>query len=219
MNTPHTHASGAMAGKGVLLTILAVVLGTFLLARGFDGSGDMSWNADGNADTTTVDGEGSAGGEPSETPTGDATGMPVGAVPSTTTTQPPVVTQPPLDTRPPNEIKVAAVNGTGIRGLAAGVADRLNAGNYITEAKNAAKQDLPSTKIYYREGYADDAKVVADVLQVTADLLTPTSNSQTLTTDNVLTSIGDPDNVRDFHIYILLGLDCVVTPGVDERCQ
>lgn len=208
MNTPQAYASGAMAGKGVLLTVIAVVVGAFLLAQGFDGSGDTSWNADGNAGTATANGEGSADGESSDISTGDGTETPVETVFSTTTTQLPVVTQPPLDTRPPNEIKVAAVNGTGRRGLAAGVADILNASNYITDAKNAVLKDLAASTIYYRDGYADDAKVVADVLGATADILSPTSNSQTSTTDNVLTSIVEPDSVRDFHIYILLGRDC-----------
>ena len=49
----------------------------------------------------------------------------------------------------PGEVKVAVVNGTGIRGLAGRVAGELNALGYVTVAKNTSNLDMQVSVIYF----------------------------------------------------------------------
>ena len=202
MTIQHERTSGAVAGKGLLLTFLAVVTGAFLLAQAFDGSGDLvdatsaaDEDSQDSADETQEDeaspsdsneGVNSAGND------GNAWDDPL----TVTTTSTPL----PVITRPPGLVKVATVNGTGIKGLAGATADILKSKGYVTLAKNAAAAPVARSSIFYKDSYANDAKAVASALSAPAELLAKTPT-------NISTLVDNHDNVADFNIFVVLGVD------------
>ena len=171
MTPQHAHSSGGgSAGRAIVLVIAAVALGAFLLSRGFDGSDDST-----DASSTETATESEENGEPNgEDPETDTT--------STTTTTTTTTTAPPVVTHLPGDVKVAVMNGTGVRGRAGRTADTLNATGYVTAAKNTQQDRVEASVIYYRPGYGDDAKAVASVLGAPPDIITPAP-----------TTIHDPD--------------------------
>ena len=202
MTAARERASGRSAGRGLVLTILAVAAGFFLLAYGFDGSG-VSTGAEGSGSSAGAgeqSGDDSDGGA-EETGDGAADGAADGdgasADVTTTTTAPP---PPPLVTRRPGEVKAATVNGTSRAGLAGAAADLLSARGYVASAKNAARPPVQVSAIYYMSGYGDDAKAVAAALNAPANVLAPAPA-------NVLTLVANSASVSDFHIFVVLGTD------------
>lgn len=192
--------SGA-AGRGILLVVVAVAVGAFLLARGFDGSGDA-------ADPAAADSAGE--GEPNGAE-GSGDGSDNEAEPEVTTpvvTEPPTTLPPPVVTHPPGEVKVAAVNGRGTRGLAGAAVSILDARGYVTAAKNASNVPVVNSVIYYMATYGDDAKAVADALNAPADILAPAPST-------VLTLIDNRDNVSDFNIFVVLGTDELIPVSIN----
>ncbi len=183
-----------------MLVIVAVALGVFLLARGFDGADDSSADtADGPA--VAPSSETQDNGEASDDPEGQdpaSDGETTTTTSSTTTT-----TAPPPVTHPPNEVKVAAVNGKGAPGLAGAAASELNALGYATKAKNAVNFGMEDSVIYYQRGYGDDAKAIAAALNAPADLLNAAPST-------VLTLIREPSDVSDFHVFVVLAADDLI---------
>lgn len=176
-----------------MLVIVAIALGAFLLARGFDDSDDAT-----EASSTT----------PSEEPTTDdpdpeaeENGATSTTSSTTTTTAPP-----PVVTHPPGEVKVAVMNGTGVRGRAGRTADQLNAAGFVTAAKNTQQDRVEASVIYYRTGYGDDAKAVASALRAPADIITPAPAT-------IMTLIRNPESpagLEDFNIFAVVGTDGVI---------
>ena len=99
MNQPET-TSGAV-GRGVMLTILAVAIGFFLLARAFDDPSDTANNVTTAPSTSDQD--------TTDDPDNDTTDPSTDQATTTTTT----TTQPPLVTHRPGEVKAVTINGTG----------------------------------------------------------------------------------------------------------
>ena len=188
---------GGAAGRGIVLVIVAIALGAFLLARGFDGSDDNGGDSASAASTGTgSDSEGSEGDGDSEGGDEGETDPPSTTSSTTTTT----TTAPPPITHPPGEVRVAAINGKGAPGLASAAADELNALGFTTKAKNAVNFGMETSVIYYQSGYADDAKAIAVALNAPANILS-------MAPDNVLTLIKDSADVADFHVFIVLAAD------------
>ena len=109
-------------------------------------------------------------------------------------------------------MKVAVVNGTGIRGLAGRVAGELNALGYVTVAKNTSNLDMQVSVIYFRSGYGADAAAIADALNAPSHIRAPAPAT-------VLTLIADPDipgDLADFDIYLFYGTDKVI-PMFEEE--
>lgn len=196
MTAPHGHSSGGgSAGRAILLVAVAIALGAFLLARGFDGADETTAGAgNGTGETSTEPAEGENGDDPETVES------------TTTTTTTTTTTQPPIVTRPPGEVKVAVANGTGDRGRAGRTAGTLNASGYVTAAKNTAQDRVGESVIYYRPGYGDDAKAVASALGAPPDLLTPAPAT-------IMTLIRNPETPQDletFNIFVVVGTDNVI---------
>ena len=187
-------SAGGAAGRGLVLIVIAVALGLFLLAKGFDGA-DSSSAAAGDepaadepaADEPAADEPASDGGDEPASDGGDD--------PTTETTVP----AEPDTTRPPAEVKVAAVNATGAPGVAGRATAILDTQGYVTAAKNASS-NLEVSVVYYQAGYAEDAKAVASVLVIPADLIQPAP-------PDVLDRISNNENVVDFHVFVFQGSD------------
>lgn len=193
MTPQHSQSSGGgSAGRAILIVIVAVALGAFLLARGFDGSGD-STGAGGAAESESSD---SATDEDSE-------GASTSTTTSTTTT---TTTAPPVVTHLPGEVKVAVMNGTGDRGRAGRTADTLNAAGYVTAAKNTQQDRVDRSVIYYRAGYGDDAKAVASQLGAPPDIITPAPG----TIMTLIRNPESPEGLEAFNIFAVVGTDDVI---------
>lgn len=193
MTPQHAQSSGGgSAGRAIVLVVVAVALGAFLLARGFDDSDD-------NTETSpSATPEESTNGDPEETDTSGTT--------STTTTTTTTTTAPPVITHPPGEVKVAVMNGTGVRGRAGRTADTLNATGFVTAAKNTQQDRVEASVIYYRPGYGDDAKAVASALGAPPDIITPAPGT-------IMTLIRNPESPADleeFNIFAVVGTDDVI---------
>jgi hypothetical protein len=194
-------STGGAAARGALLIALAVVIGLVLMAFALeDESTEVTSTDDTDQPTeTTVPDEGNDGtgtdvGDPDDTDNG-ATG---------TTAAP--ATIPPADggdPRPPGEVNVLVSNGTGGKGVAGEVSDKLIARGYISPSSNA-----PSTAesvIYYRDTYEDDARAVAQIIGTTADLLRPAAdpiavspaaiNDGRLDAANIVVIIGNDERI------------------------
>ncbi len=195
MTAPHGHSSGGgSAGRAILLVAVAIALGAFLLARGFDGADDTTAATGNGTGQTETDPDGENGDDPETVESTTTT--------STTTT----TTQPPIVTHPPGEVKVAVANGTGDRGRAGRTAGTLNASGYVTAAKNTQQDRVGESVIYYRPGYGDDAKAVASALGAPPDLLTPAPAT-------IMTLIRNPETPQDletFNIFVVVGTDNVI---------
>ena len=194
MTPQHAQSSGGgSAGRAIVLVIVAVALGAFLLARGFDDS-------DGSTAASPGDpAEESTNGDPEEDPETNGTT-------STTTTTTTTTTAPPVVTHPRGEVKVAVMNGTGVRGRAGRTADKLNATGFVTAAKNTQQDRVEASVIYYRPGYGDDAKAVASVLGAPPDIITPAPGT-------IMTLIRNPESPADleeFNIFAVVGTDDVI---------
>jgi len=174
---------------------VAIALGAFLLARGFDGADDPTAGAgNGSGQTETDPDEGENGADPETVES------------TTTTTTTTTTTQPPIVTHAPGEVKVAVANGTGDRGRAGRTAGILNASGYVTAAKNTEQDRVGESVIYYRPGYGDDAKAVASALGAPPDLLTPAPAT-------IMTLIRNPETPQDletFNIFVVVGTDNVI---------
>jgi len=188
-------SAGGAAGRGVVLIVIAVALGLFLLAKGFDGADNTAASAGDEPATDSGDEPASdSGDEPADEPSDDP-GSDSGDEPVTDTTVP---TEPDT-TRPPNEVKVAAVNATGAPGVAGRATAILDTQGYVTAAKNASS-NVETSVVYYQAGYAEDAKAVASVLVIPADLIQPAP-------PDVVERIDNNENVADFHVFVFQGAD------------
>jgi len=174
-----------------VLVIVAVALGAFLLARGFDDSDDST-----EASPATT--EESTNGDPDDPEPNGTT--------STTTTTTTTTTAPPVVTHPPGEVKVAVMNGTGVRGRAGRTADTLNATGFVTAAKNTQQDRVEDSVIYYRSGDGDDAKAVASVLGAPPDIITPAPGTIMTLSRNP----ESPADLEEFNIFAVVGTDNVI---------
>lgn len=209
-------STGGAAARGAMLIALALVIGLVLMAFALDDpqseltsgestSQDDDGTIDEIIDDSTVDDstEGDDSGVVIVDPN-DETG-----VDSTPDTIPPVE-EPEVGNgpRPAAEVNVLVANGTGGRGVAGAVADKLKTRGYIAEAANA-----PSTAaavIYYRVGYADDAREVATILGAPPDIITPAPGDGTIAVA--------PEPIEDgrllaANVIVIVGADNAVPPG------
>ncbi len=180
----------------MVITVLAVVAGVVLLTWALDESEYTAVAAEDAGDETGADSE-TDGDEPAD---GDADADADETPVATSSTVPP---PPPLVTHRPGEVKIATVNGTGRSGLAGATADILSAQGYVTLAKNAANPPVAQSNIYYLATYQDDAKAVASAVNAPAEIINPAPA-------NMLTLVSTPENVADFHIFVVLGTDDVI---------
>lgn len=189
-------SAGGAVGRGVVLVLIAVAIGAFLLRSGFDGT-ETSGGAQSSAPSEAGEVNSESSDENGEESTG--TGEDDETTPATVETTLP----PPLPTREPSQVKVAAVNGTGTVGLAGRTADLLGVHGYVTGAKNSANVPVAVSVIYYRAGFSEDAKAVATHLRAPADIIAPAP-------EEVLSLIANSDEVVDFNVFVIVGVDEVI---------
>ncbi|RMH81382.1 MAG: LytR family transcriptional regulator [Actinomyces sp.] len=183
-------SAGEAATRGILLILVAVAIGVFLLARGFDEPGTSAVEAvpADQAATTTA-----------PTDTGEA--QPVDDIGTQTATTAPTTSQPATAATklPPAQVKVVTANASGVAGAAGRAKDKLVAAGYVAEAKNAVAR-TDASAIYYREGYGENAKEVASLLGAPATIIQAAP-------DDVMDLVEENADVADFHIVVILGTD------------
>lgn len=200
MNGPRGRPAGGAVGKSVVLTLLAVAVGVFILGRAFDdGEPDDPEAAGSDAPADAAEEDGTGGDDPDDAEGASAAGPDASDADETDPLQEAQQIVP-LYTRRPEDVKVVAVNGTSKKGLAGATANILNARGYVTDTKNAASPPVLLSSIFYQAGYSDDAKAVAAAISAPADIIASAP-------DHVLTLIARPDDVGDFHIFVVLGVD------------
>lgn len=132
-------AGGAMA-RGIMLIVVAVLLGVVLL-NATDDPEPFARASDEESD------------DQGATPTTE----PAGGDEETTSTSAPAVA------RDPSEVTVYVVNGSGVRGAAGSITERLKGSTYITvDPGNIDVVD--SSRVYFTPGYEADAAAVAGLL-------------------------------------------------------
>lgn len=142
-------AGGAMA-RGVVLIIVAVLLGVVLLNATDE---PFTTTADRAApDRTSAEDDGATIGDslPDE-----------GSAPTDTT----VTTAAPA-ARPPGEVTVLVVNGSGVSGIAAAFTERVGTSGYLTAAPSnlSGGGRVPASAVYYTDGFEAEAQALAATL-------------------------------------------------------
>ncbi len=188
-------ATGDAAMRGALLVVVAVVIGLLLLWRGHDDDVDASKVVTGApASSTTSRPAGATGPSGSSGATGPS-GAASGASGVVTT----------VTARKPPEVKVIVANGTGSATGAGNVRARLLPKGYsLYPAADYSSSTVAASKIWYRDGYVEEARQVARDAQA-ADpvdaLLERMPDTVQLRTEQ------STANAKDSHIVVLIGLD------------
>jgi len=159
--------------RGVVLVAVAVVIGLLLL-RDDDSRGTQV--AVGTEGGSEVD----EGAEPvdEEETTASST---------TTTTAAP---------RPPSEVKVLVANGSGTNGAAGGTTDALEALGYVTATPTNAER-VPSTIVYFTEGYEAEARSLAEAIGAPDAGVTP------------MPAVAPVDDLQLANVLVVIGPDLV----------
>lgn len=202
-------STGNAAARGGILIGIAVLIGLVLLWKGLDGGDDPVAADDGAGDVSddadaTDDQSDDAVADPTTdvstddvediTSDGDIT------TDSTPTTEPAVVDN-------PADVVVAVLNGTTTGGLAGDRSTALSALGYqVTAPGNGANKPVADSGVYYTDGYADEAKVVAEALSGSSLVL-----SAAPADPSTLADPGDADKVATANIIVVLGDDGVLS--------
>ena len=204
MSSQAGESNSGAAVRGLLLVLVAVVVGVLLL-RSVDDPDDTA-----ATDTTPAAEPGDPLPPPTEVPTpttgvSDAGGTGSATV---TTVAPTVTAEPstettsagaePFQPRPASEVSVQVANSTAVRGAAGRLTDRFKTLSYITNTPtNYAGTPLDSTIIYYKPGALLEARAIAGVLELDPD-------------DDVRQMPADTSAVQDFEspdVLVALGTD------------
>ncbi len=158
-------STGDAAVRGALLVGVAVIIGALLLWRGHDDKGATAQSTTGatgrnavNAVTTTTKAavSGPTGPSGSSSASGK-TGLSGITGPSAATGTTPV-----SGLHKPAEVKVLVANGTGSANGAGNVTAKLQPKGYAMQAAaDASTATIAVSRVYYRDGYAEDAKQIA----------------------------------------------------------
>ena len=214
-------STGGAAARGAMLIALALAIGLLLMFSAFDDPGTVVDVA--SASTTDTADDGGEGADAGADPSVDAGADPVIEDPAVnvgtpdegadaSASPPPTIgdvggeadpAAPVVEGEifPNNEVNVLVANGTGERGVAGTVRDRLTATGYIGVVSNA-----PSTAaavVFYQPGFSANARQVAEVLGAPPDVVTaaPTDGTIAVNADaindgrlaaaNIIVIIGD----------------------------
>jgi hypothetical protein len=129
-------STAAIASRGVIVVVVAFVLGLLVLAKGFD---DNSVSAGGGATATTT------------------------TVPAPTTTTAAQTTTTEVNKA---SFTVLVANGSGISGAAGRKTEELKGQGFTMAPAGNAKAQVATTAVYYIAGYEAAGAAVAQVLQV-----------------------------------------------------
>ncbi len=197
-------SAGGAAARGAILIAAAVILGLLLLAFALDDpdtvvSGDTADDTSQSDDSSSDDSsDDSSSGDDS---TDDATAT---TAPTTTAAPTTITTLPPSEALPPAEVSVLVANGTGEKGVAGAVSNKVNARGYIAlDAANAAAPTAESV-IFYRDGYDGNAVDIAGIVGTTPDLIQPAPTDGTI---GVAQNAIDDGRLDSANVIIILGSD------------
>lgn len=163
------------ASRGVILVVVAVVLGIILLVQGggvgFDEASD---------ELEIESGDAPAGGEVDAPPTTEA--------------------EPTSTSVPPAALKVVALNGAGVSGFAGQAQQFLNVAGYTATGVGNAASQRETTTVYFAPGFEVDAATVAGLLGLELSDIAPIPEGTPLAADaadvpadtNVVIALG-PD--------------------------
>ncbi len=185
------------AGKGAVLIVLALLVGAFVLGRGFDGgdSGGSLATSDSAVDDTTTDDDASADVDEN----GDAVAVDPADSPGTEDL--------PLTTpsHAPDTVKVLVANGGNITGAASVASGTLAARNYVMLDPTNSPENAETTTVYYEPDYQPDADAIAQILSVSPTAVQPMPATE-----------PGPSGVdtRGAHVLVVLGND-PVAEGTD----
>ncbi len=198
---------GDAAGRGAILVGVAVLLGLLLLRFGLNGDDDGVVTPAGPETTEATDDGGSDDGSvPADDSAADDGGADA-SIPAADGTEPTVAPPPPPSddvAHPPNEVLVMTANGTdgAVAGLAGTLASKLGAANYATDAANA--QATATSKIYYREGYSEDARLVAELLGAPPNIIQAVPEAPAVASNAV-------DRAAAANIIVIAGTDGLIS--------
>lgn len=214
-------STGGAAARGALLIAVALIIGLVLMAFALDDpqtelTSSDTVSADADADSDDATGDADADADADSTAADDASdgsddpGVEVVDPGEDTTDVPETI--PEVEEanapRPAAEVNVLVANGTGGRGVAGAVADKLKTRGYIAEASNA-----PSTAnaiIYYRVDYAGDARAVAEILGAPPDIIVPAPGDGTIA---VAPEAIEDGRLLNANVIVIVGADNAVPPG------
>tara|TARA_B100000959_G_scaffold42970_1_gene43282 strand:+ start:3536 stop:4168 length:633 start_codon:yes stop_codon:yes gene_type:complete len=193
----------AAAPRALLLIAVALVIGLVLLWKAVDS--DVGTvvvpEPTGGDDTAQVD----------KTPDATETDAPDDSAAVAPTTEAPVATTATaavlFPSRSPSDVKVLVANGSGIGGAAGAVTDLLNPRGYALESPaNANRTDVSG--IFYRSGFADDARMVMEVVAPgNPDLLSQIPTGGLSVPDGTLERLANAD------VVVILGADGIIYSG------
>ena len=198
MNSQAGESNSGAAVRGLLLVLVAVVVGVLLL-RSVDDPDDTTVT-DTTAPAASSDTSPTATEVPTPTTSAtDATGS-VATVATTVTAAPATETTSagaaPFEPRPAAEVSVQVANSTTVRGAAGRLTDRFKTLSYITKTPtNYVGTPIDRMRVYYQPGSLLEARAIAGVLELDADndvfpMLADTSAVQGYETPDVLIALG-----------------------------
>jgi hypothetical protein len=205
MNAPrHSNGEGGFgrsasdaAFRGALLIGVAIIIGLLLLWRAHDDDGANASSGDTSNPTTTV--KESTGSTTTGAGNGGSTTTRASGPGATATTAAPTA-----GTKPPNQVKVLVANGTGTQNGASSVTQKLIPKGYATlSPANAATNTVKDSRVYYREGYAEDAKQVARDLGVANPV---ESIIEAMPANPPVNSVA-VERAKTAHILVIIGSD------------
>ncbi|GJM38084.1 MAG: hypothetical protein DHS20C19_14510 [Acidimicrobiales bacterium] len=176
-------SAGGAAARGGVLIVIALVIGFALLQWGFDGgdsdaalpigSGDGGSDDGGTDDGSTDDGATDDGATDDGATDDGATddGATDDGATDDGATDDGATDDGSVTVDPPSDVIVAVLNGSGVGGLAGERGGVLGVVGYVWTAGNAASFEVSDSRVYYTEGFADEAKEVAEALSGTAAVL------------------------------------------------
>jgi hypothetical protein len=164
-DTGRTNSDTAM--RGALLVGVAVIVGALLLWRGHDDDAGQVTTA---GAVTTTRAASATTAAPGSTVAGGAGGAAGGTPTTVAGGSATTAGGAPAATRQPAQIKVLVANGANKSGYAGQVNQRLTTFGYGTLGPENANV-TGATKIFYREGYVEDAKNLAKNLGVGVDIV------------------------------------------------
>ena len=209
-------SNAAAAPRAFLLIAIAVLIGLVMLWKGLDSTpgtvapaDDISAVVDSSTDEAPTGATGDASTD--ETPADSGSGDPGdtgSAAPATTEAPAPTTTEDlfPEPTHAPNEVKVLVANGSGVSGAAGKVTDMLSPLGWAMESPaNADKTSV--TGIYYKTGYARDARVIQEHFGEAPSILSQFPAGGVSVPDGAL------DRVDNADIVVILGSDLAIQGG------
>lgn len=202
MNSQAGESNSGAAVRGLLLVLVAVVVGVLLLRSVDDAdevvTTDTAPAAEPGDTLPAVTQPPATTGAPSDggTTGGDTVSTVVVATTTPAATDTTSTDAEPFQPRPAAEVSIQVANSTTVRGAAGRLTDRFKTLSYITKSPtNYLGTPLERTRIYYQPGSLLEARAIAGVLELDADndvftMLADTAAVQSFETPDVLVTLG-----------------------------